>query len=236
MTGRWLSKAAVLWVLYEAPGVPAHLLSTLIAVAAHTDQDGKGAYISAATAAEITRKTERNAKKDLAELTRLGLLLPGNQRIVAHIRADRRPNVYDLPMPRGVAHDTPPSPNGVSQATARGVAQSPNGVSQATPEEVLKTSGTARGRASADGARAGAPLNPATSRRTAVPSVRRAIHHAGEFAARNTAAERQEAYAGKSTCGKDECIEATSTAARRDELGDEPDNLYCACQEKAMSR
>lgn len=164
MTGRWLSKAAVLWVLYEAPGVPAHLLSTLIAVAAHTDQDGKGAYISAATVAEITRKTERNARKDLAKLTRLGLLLPGNQRIVAHIRADRRPNVYDLPMPRGVAQDTPSSPNGVSQATARGVAQSPNGVSRATPEEVLKTSGTARGRASADGARAGAP-EPATPRR-----------------------------------------------------------------------
>ena len=149
---RWLGKAAVLWVLYEAPDVPAHLLSTLLAVAASTGADGKGAYISAATVAQLTRKTERTAKKDLAELTRLGLLLPGNQRIVAHIRSDRRPNVYDLPMPRGVAQDTPSSPNGVSHTTARGVVQGPNGVSHTTPEEILNRSRIGARAASGDDA------------------------------------------------------------------------------------
>ena len=149
---RWLGKAAVLWVLYEAPDVPAHLLSTLIAVAAHTGADGKGAYISAATVAEITRKAERNAKKDLAELVRLGLLLPGDQRIVAHIRTDRRPNVYDLPMPRGVVCVTPSSLNGVTHTTARGDAQGPDGVMQASPEEFLKNSGKRARDASGDDA------------------------------------------------------------------------------------
>ena len=151
----WLGKAAVLWVLYEAPDVPPHLLSTLIAVAAFAGTDGRGAHPSAATVAMIIRKTERTAKKDLAELARLGLLLPGDPHIVAHIRADRRPNVYDLPLPRGVAHDTPVSGHGVLQATARGVAESPNGVSHATPEEVLKTSGK-RARDRAGGADASA--------------------------------------------------------------------------------
>ena len=113
----------------RGPGRARAPVSTLLAVAASTGADGKGAYISAATVAQLTRKTERTAKKDLAELTRLGLLLPGNQRIVAHIRSDRRPNVYDLPMPRGVAQDTPSSPNGVSHTTARGVVPGPNGVS-----------------------------------------------------------------------------------------------------------
>jgi hypothetical protein len=75
-----------------------------------------------------------------AELTRLGLLLPGNQRIVAHIRSDRRPNVYDLPMPRGDAHDTPSTGNGVMHTTARGDAQCPDGVMQASPEEILNRS------------------------------------------------------------------------------------------------
>jgi hypothetical protein len=171
--GRWLGWNAVLWVFYEAPDVPAHLLSALLVYAAHAGTDGRGAYPSASTVAMLTRKTERNAKKDIAELVRLGLLLPGNQRMAAHIRADKRPSVYDLPMPergasrrppsqepRGVAHDTPPSPNGVSHTTARGVAQGPDGVSHTTPEEFLKNSGRARASASADGARTHAQPQP----------------------------------------------------------------------------
>lgn len=140
MTGRWVSRNALLWALYDAPDVPAHLLSTLIAVAIHTSQGGKGAYVSAATVAAITRKSERNAKKDLAELRKLGLLVPGNQRIAMHIRSDGRPMVYDLPMPRGVAGDTPSDGHGVSHTTGRGVAEGHHGVSQTTPKEIYKRS------------------------------------------------------------------------------------------------
>jgi hypothetical protein len=118
----WLSKPAVLWALDEAPDVPAHLVAALVAVARYADENGRGAHPSALTVAAHIRKTERNAKKDLSELRQLGLLLSGDQRIVVSIRADRRPFVYDLPMARGVAQDTPSRGHGVSRATARGVA------------------------------------------------------------------------------------------------------------------
>jgi hypothetical protein len=154
--GRWVSKAAVAWVLYEAEDVPAHLLATLLAVAASTSEDGTGAWISAGTVAQLTRKTERNAKRDLAALRKLGLIMPGNQRLVAHIRADRRPFVYDLPMPRGGAHVTPSTGYGVAYTPARGGAESPNGVAHTSPKESLKNSG----RRARDSARAQSPPRP----------------------------------------------------------------------------
>ena len=178
MSGRWLSKPAVLWVLYDAEDVPAHLLSTLIVYAVHAGTDGRGAHPGASTVATLTRKGERRAKRDIAELERLGMLVPGDQRIVAHIRRDRRPKVYDLPTPRGVLEDTPygsrgasgrtphdgsrggleDTPlngHGVSSRTARGVLEVPDGVVDRTPEEVLKTSGTrARDASGADAPRA----------------------------------------------------------------------------------
>ena len=143
--GRWLGKAAVLWVLYEAPDVPAHLLATLLAVAAHAGPDGKGAYISVSTVAELTRKTESQARRDLHALEKLKLLHRGNQRLTAHIRPDRRPVVYDLPVPeRGSTHAPP-----------RG-----NGVAPVRQEEFLKNSGRRAPRARAEGADASAPETP----------------------------------------------------------------------------
>jgi hypothetical protein len=138
---KWLSKAAVLWALDDAPEVPPHLVSTLIAVARYAGEDGRGAYPSALTVAQHTRKSERQAKRDLAELSRLGLLTPGDNRIVAAIRADQRPNVWDLAMLRGDTHDTPSSANGVSPMTGRGDIQGPHGVSPMSPEEILNRSG-----------------------------------------------------------------------------------------------
>lgn len=164
--GRWLSRAAILWALYEAADVPAHLLSTLIAVAAHTGNDGQGAYISAGTVGQLTRKTESQAKRNLRELEKLGHISRGNQRLVAHIRADRRPIVYDVPMPergsadatssRGSTHATPQA-HGVAPTPSRGSTEGPHGVAPVLPEEFLKNSRTARGRASAENARADAP-------------------------------------------------------------------------------
>jgi hypothetical protein len=131
----------VLWVLDEAEGVPPSLVSTLLAVARYAGNDGRGAHPSATTVAAHTRKSESQAKRDLAALEKSGLLRRGNQRIVAYIRADRRPTVYDLPMPRGSTHDTPSEGNGVAPMHARGSTHAPNGVAPVLPEEVLKTSG-----------------------------------------------------------------------------------------------
>jgi hypothetical protein len=152
MSGRWLSKPAVLWVLYDAGNIPAHLLSTLIVFAVHAGTDGRGAHPSAATVAALTRKGERRAKRDIGELAKLGLLMPGDSRIVAHIRPDRRPAVYDLPMSRGGPQDTPLNGHGVVHRTARGGREVPNGVVHRTPEEVLNRTGI--------GAAAGEPASP----------------------------------------------------------------------------
>jgi hypothetical protein len=137
--------------------VPARLVSTLIAIAAYAGEDGRGAYPSGATVAILTRKSESQAKRDMAELEKLGLLLAGDERIVKDIRADRRPNVYDLAMPRG-ASERPPSqdPRGASGHRTGRISEQ-NGVRPDAPEEFLKNSGKARGRASAEGARASAP-------------------------------------------------------------------------------
>ena len=150
MSGRWFNRHAVEWVLYEAGDVPPHLLAAYMAVASFTGPDGKGAHPSTATVALLIRKADRNAKKDISELKRLKLLLPGDERLVSHIRADRRPNVYDLPMPRGVADVTPWRLNGVTQGTARGDAEGPDGVTQASPKKDLKRSGKGAARDGAD--------------------------------------------------------------------------------------
>jgi hypothetical protein len=107
MTGRWVSRPAVEWALRDAPGVPARLVSTLVAVAAAASEDGTGAYPSAATVALITRKSVSQAGRDIAALVRLGLLLPGDAGLVKNIRADRRPKVYDVPLSRAAPRRTP---------------------------------------------------------------------------------------------------------------------------------
>lgn len=163
---KWLGKDAVLWAFDEAEKVPARLVSTLLAVARYADADGCGAHPSAATVASLTRKSESQAKRDIAELERRGLLLPGDDRIVRDIRADRRPKVYNLPMPRRVPQDTPSGSRGASgrppqdkprgaYGNGTGCIWPQNGVRPDAPKEVLKTSGTrARDSAGAQSPRA----------------------------------------------------------------------------------
>jgi hypothetical protein len=156
---RWFNAAAAEWVIFEAQGVPRELLSTLIMVALHADYDGRSAYPSASTVAELTRKSERQAKRDLDKLESLGLLSPGDRRVVLHIRADMRPNVYDLPAagreyvgrhrkrgvtdvtPNGVSPTSPREANGVTSGAERGDITPQNGVSPTSPEEFFKNSG-----------------------------------------------------------------------------------------------
>lgn len=141
MSNTWLGRNAVLWALDEAPGLPANLVATLIALARYADQDGRGAHPSAATIAAHIRKTEGQAKRDLAALQKLGLISRGNQRSVAHIRRDRRPVAYDLAMPRGSTDATPSARNGVAPVQPRGSTQARHGVAPMPPEEIRNTSG-----------------------------------------------------------------------------------------------
>ena len=173
MTDKWLGKAAVLWVLDEAHGVPPHLVSTLVAIARYAGADGRGAHPSATTVAFHTRKSESQAKRDIAALEKLSLLQRGDQSVVAYIRADQRPTAYDLPMPRGSTDDTPSGRNevapmtprevdhGVAPMRERGSTRASNGVAPVLPEEILKRSRrSARGAASADAAPHAQPKPP----------------------------------------------------------------------------
>lgn len=96
MGGRWFNRDAVEWVLYESDA-PAEQLPALVVVASFVDTEGRGAYPARSVVALLTRRSIRKTVADLAELLRLGHLIAGDWRRVAHIRAGRRPNVYDLP-------------------------------------------------------------------------------------------------------------------------------------------
>ncbi|GGZ27829.1 hypothetical protein [Streptomyces nitrosporeus] len=55
-----------------------------------------GCFVSSGTLAAECLLKERAVQGHLRELARRGLLVPGDPKLVAHIRADRRPPVYDL--------------------------------------------------------------------------------------------------------------------------------------------
>jgi hypothetical protein len=129
----------------DAPGAPARLRSTLFAVARYAGEDGRGAYPAAAEVARITGKSESQAARDVAALVRLGLLLPGDQSLVAKIRADRRPKVYDLPMPRGASGRTPSGDSrGASRRDPSGDSRGASGRTPSRGSRVASGDGTGR--------------------------------------------------------------------------------------------
>lgn len=98
MSPAWVNQAAVAWVFDEAP-VPADLISVLAAIAryAHT-ADGRGARPVVSTIADNVGKSVEQVRKDIAKLRGFGLLVLGDQSLVGHLPAGRRPVVYDLPL------------------------------------------------------------------------------------------------------------------------------------------
>jgi hypothetical protein len=175
VTRRWVSQSAVYWALCEAGGVPARLVSTLVAVAMFADEHGRGAWPSAATVAAMTRKSETQAKRDLGELEKLRLIQPGDRRLVMHMRADRRPNVWDLAMPeRGPSRRTPQGgPRGAS-GDGTGCIPLQNGVRPDAPEEFLKNSEQdapdARAAGAGDDAPSTQPQTPDPAQQTRGPA------------------------------------------------------------------
>lgn len=106
-----MSHQATTWALY---GVARDVVSdsarmTLLALADHTDPDGRGAFPSVQRLAERLGRTRRTIERHIEELHAAGLIVPGDQELVAHVRADRRPNVWDLAMtvPEVSADDDP---------------------------------------------------------------------------------------------------------------------------------
>lgn len=94
-----MSLVSMVWALKEAP-VPndpvAHLV--LIAYADHAQDDGTAAWPSVAKVAGYARCTPRTVQTKLRLLIGWGLMRHGDQRLVSHLPANRRPVVYDLVM------------------------------------------------------------------------------------------------------------------------------------------
>jgi helix-turn-helix protein len=109
-----VSIEALSWALRDAEEVPAHCVGVLVGLANHASADGRGAYPSQRLLASYARKTTRQVRSDLRKLEEIGLIRAGDQRLVEHIPADRRPQVWDLAldrMGRAEAH-FPPSGSG----------------------------------------------------------------------------------------------------------------------------
>lgn len=96
----YMSMQAMVWALEHAPDVPAQALGVLMGLANHADEQGRGAYAGQELLAEYARKSDRQARTDLTRLEEAGLIRRGDQSLVAHLRADKRPVVWNLALER----------------------------------------------------------------------------------------------------------------------------------------
>lgn len=123
-----MSLQAMIWALHLTPeqlgevSPAAHL--TLIAVADCAGPDGEAAWPSAQRLADVRSCSVRTIRRHLEQLEEAGLIRRGNQKIVSHLRKDRRPIVWDLPIKpvdnspeRGDTLDIPLPPRGDTHGT-----------------------------------------------------------------------------------------------------------------------
>lgn len=157
MSGRYINWRAVEWVLYEAGDVPPQLRYTLLIIAAHTSNDGTGAYPSDSTLALLTGKSERQSLRDRLALEKQGLIRRGDQKLAAHLPANRRPVVFDLLW--GVTDVTPGRFRG-DKSGHQGRHRRRPGVTPMSDKEVHKTSRNGAHRDRAGSADASTPENP----------------------------------------------------------------------------
>jgi Helix-turn-helix domain len=95
-----VSIQALKWALVDAPDVPQHCVSVLLALANHAGEDGMDAWPSIELMAWETRKSERQVQRALVELEDLDLIRRGDQRAAYKVEPRYRPVVYDLAMER----------------------------------------------------------------------------------------------------------------------------------------
>lgn len=142
-----MSIEAISWALREAPNVPASCVGVLIGLADHADKRGRAAYPSVATLAGYARKRSRQVQRDLDQLRAGGVIDYGDPAVSAHLRYDKRPQVYDLAMAQGqyrpsekgtrdVTGDTPQPPEQTERGDTDDVPQTGSGVSCETERGV----------------------------------------------------------------------------------------------------
>lgn len=101
-----MSLQATTWALYDAARdaernafmLDANEFRTLMVMADMADPTGRNVYPSVATLAELCGVTPRTIRTKLASLEAKGLIIRDDQRVVAHIPANRRPVAWRLNM------------------------------------------------------------------------------------------------------------------------------------------
>lgn len=95
-----MSLQAMNWVLYEID--PAELEQSefriMLVIADHADTEGAGVWLGAGKIAALSRLSVRQVRYALRHLQDKGLIRRGDQRLVKHLPANKRPVVYDLVM------------------------------------------------------------------------------------------------------------------------------------------
>lgn len=99
-----MSLRAILWALQDAPVEDPTQALILCAMAETAHDDGTEARASQATYARYARCSERTLRRHLKAMEAAGVIIRGDQSLVAHLRPDRRPVVWDLNMPRTGGH------------------------------------------------------------------------------------------------------------------------------------
>lgn len=89
----------IVWALKDAPVKDAGERLILTILAEHSDEDGTSAYPSQKTIAGYAMLTDRSVRDKLKALEARGILVRGDQRLVAHFPGDKRPVVWDLAIP-----------------------------------------------------------------------------------------------------------------------------------------
>lgn len=121
----------MIWVMERAPIESPAEGMVLYALADRASDDGTAAWPSMQWIADRACCSRQTVRRHLRALEERGLIRRGDQRLVGHLRPDRRPVVWDLSLEMdrntGVQSDTPPAtgyqnePHGVSNLTARGI-------------------------------------------------------------------------------------------------------------------
>ncbi|MCA1834807.1 MAG: hypothetical protein LC721_00155 [Actinobacteria bacterium] len=96
-----MSFEALLWATKSAPIADASEWAVLVAMAEAADDDGCNCYRSRTTIGSMVKLDPKTVGRRQAEMESRGLLKRGDQSVVNHIPADRRPVVWDLMIPYG---------------------------------------------------------------------------------------------------------------------------------------
>lgn len=95
-----MSLEATTWALSVTTGDSTRKL-ILFGMANHAHKDGRNSWASKETLAEYGECSTRTVRRHILALVEGGFIREGDQAHVKHVRADRRPVVYDLAMDDG---------------------------------------------------------------------------------------------------------------------------------------